>query len=1435
MKSAATKLRDADPQAGPIIAALVEQAQDVRVDDVTTPISQPEVDETAFDAASAEQLGLQVRDGRSGGVAQVGLGERGDVDIDALEATPEAQERIALVEEQQRILDEANAEALAAENANMLARREQAAQDMWSQHFPDLDYGTLSPQQREIWEDFIAGVEELSDADRAATMERAIPKVRKEVTGATQPTERASTADRGDTAGREEAVSERPEEGGSVQTSGRAQEDNAGSGARAAPRITVRKRRRITRPGESLDETSVGTSRDAFETIVKNVLGRRSNWRLHVYDTPEAAIEDGVSPEALGGSSGRGAFGWVETRNGIRHATFILSRVAVGREMGAFFHEVGAHIGLESALTPQTLSRMARQIRQWAGSSSDSVEATAAKAALARVGAAQTPADQLNRELLAYFVEEAVNGGVNPTAMQQSSAIARFFRQLWTAIKRALGRSNVKTDAMSAQDFVDLAYGLARVEMNMPDPVPTDDTGAIQFGEPSFSSASADIARANIERMPDSVRNAVDYLWTAAKNAARNVQYGLSYTHDLADFVSRTVEPLKADVKRFMQAVNAIKVEQSRREQRLSAIVDKFNGIKDKRTRDMVQSYLFDSRDAQAWGYQPDWRGPVDIDADYQARFNNLRDADAQQVIRDVNRLMHDNLQDKQRLINERITKTFDDRIAATTDADEQAQLATERDAALKKLAKELVEIDGPYAPYKRHGTYVVQGMSAEMDQARLDNDTKRIEELRTDPAHYQLEFADSLFEAKKRQRELAETFGENASYWEKAEWRDNTVVGLPEVDRLRSLIAGMDANDSAEARRNKQLLNMAEDLALRVMSESHARQSSQHAKKIPGADRDMMRSFVAQGRADAHYIANLMHLSESNDAMTSITRIVEDPATRSQTDVSRADMTKMANALYWHHGKNLNYVETPMQDRLAVVSSAWYLLFSPAYYLQNLSQVAMMSVPYMAGRHGYAKTIAATIQAYKDIKDMVVSAGKFEHYDTSKVPDDVKHVIQALEDSGAINITMDLELGRIADTSDSALGQASRKFDQTVRRLPAKVETINRVVTGIAAYRLLKADGARSDEHAINYARKVINKTHGDYSDTPKWISPKFIPGAKVLFQFRKFQLIQIAYMARLLNSSMAGASVEEREMARRALLFTLSHYGALAGGLGLPGMGFIQSVVGLLGGMFGDENEPWDPDSQILGLREAADSLGFAPEVTDILLNGLPAIFDVNVTSKLGAQNALSLLPYTRTDTRQMGDYEKLVTAALGPSAGLGSKLWNATGNFQRGDYYRMLEQGLPTGIGDAVQAYRMWAVGERAFNGDITVTPEEMDLWDFVQAGTGFAPADKQKRFEATRQLRAFETRFSQRTSDLKREYVSAHRDKDQARKRELAAEWRELQQAKREAGFRASPLSELRGAPADARRRERNTEGGVQFDRGNRRFVRRQAELLGQPST
>lgn len=147
-------------------------------------------------------------------------------------------------------------------------------------------------------------------------------------------------------------------------------------------------------------------------------------------------------------------------------AVLIANRIPAGQGRSIFLHELGSHLGLQRMLTEREFGALTGKIISWANRNDNSLETRLAKRAVERVNQAgeSDPTQRLN-ELTAYFVEEAVRAGIDPTKTNHSTELLQWMRRLWAGIKVALRKLGVNPDKLTAQDVVELAYGAARLNV----------------------------------------------------------------------------------------------------------------------------------------------------------------------------------------------------------------------------------------------------------------------------------------------------------------------------------------------------------------------------------------------------------------------------------------------------------------------------------------------------------------------------------------------------------------------------------------------------------------------------------------------------------------------------------------------------------------------------------------------------------------------------------------------------------------------------------------------------------------------------------------------------------------------------------------------------------------------------------------------------------
>jgi hypothetical protein len=952
--------------------------------------------------------------------------------------------------------------------------------------------------------------------------------------------------------------------------------------------------------------------------------------------------------------------------------------------------------------------------------------------------------------------------------------------------------------------------------------------GAQKGGKVKFSLKKArETTAKQLDKLPKPIRTPLQSMMDNIYDFAKKGLPFFSFTEDLADMAAKYVPSAKKYVN-LMKERQAIRTKFERNVdlilQKYDALPSEVKGTGEK----SVNRFLKDTTMSGKWAYNPGWIKKFDeekdIDPALKARFDAMPDK-AQALIKEVFSHGQSTLLAMQKAVNENINTEYDALIAAATavnDTKEVAELTKKKAATLTEYNTLMrTNSSKPYAPLKRFGNYVVVGKS----QQYIDNETmaasktaapdkiaearKKLRELEKNEDHYFVQFAETAGEANAIVRDEAG----NYDYLENFEKDSSQGFGVRDLNdvfnRLRNMVEeGTDSNLSETSQ--KVLNRLMADLKLTLLSESSARQSERRRKNVAGAEDDMMRSFATQGRATASFIASMENSGDIYDTL----REMKKEADGYDGAGTRAERRRYYNEFMKRHFMGMDYQPSPFVDKALSTTSMWMLLTNPAYYLQNMTQPFMMSLPVIAGKHGYNRSWKEMTRAYTDISSVIRKYGIGEE-SYAKLPEDVRQVIETLVNRGRIDISLEQDLGRWRSSEDSKLakfGQAS----ELLRSMAQDIETINRVATAVAAYRL---EVKRSNPtNATNYADKIIYTTHGDYSgfNAPR-ISRSSI--GRLATQFRKFQLIQISLMARLFNDAFKGQDADTRMIGKRALAFTIGHTAVMGGLMGLPGFAAIAALYGML---FGDEDEPDNPE---LALRRAIGDEAIA----DLLLKGVPAALGLDLSGKLGMGQMLSVMPYTDITLSRKGVYEAIGTLVTGPFGGLLAKSAEGMSYIGRGDYYKGIEQLVPTGLSNAMKGYRYGTEGITSKTGDVTMSPDDISTVDAFMVALGLPTktiTDRQFLQSAKFEYDQF---YNEKTSELKREYVRAYSEGDATARGEVMEEWRKLQESRARNGYTKQPLSTLLKAPQEKAKRERNTVGGVAVNKANRGFVRQTSEL------
>lgn len=854
----------------------------------------------------------------------------------------------------------------------------------------------------------------------------------------------------------------------------------------------------------------------------------------------------------------------------------------------------------------------------------------------------------------------------------------------------------------------------------------------------------------------------------------------------------------------------------------------------------------------EKWAFMPDYfvgddrkaLDKIELDADLKRWYDGLS-TEGQKSVREAYRLNYQQLKDMQKAVLDNTATQFDALIEAAKDETAKKKLTAEKAASLDRY-RTMLQMDPtrPYAPLRQDGDWVVVGRSKELVDAIKANDYSTVRKLEESADHYYVDFAQTRPEALKIARGLEGTYAAT-QYFRKAQSEENLYGGgdvMYAFQKLNALMQDLQVKDEMK----QQVRNAVAQLQLQVMAANSARKSELRRRNIATGHVDMVKTTLSHGRSTAQFIASVSH----NDKILESLRLMGQEVRTFGPD--REAKQEVYNSIVGHYMAGLQpQPQNTLADKLTGFSSGWMLLFSPSYYIQQALQNLMLTMPAVAARYGYSDTYAAFKKAYAEVAKAWVDTGATGQLNIDLIDEKYRPLAIFISESGALDVGLDREMGSL--TADSG-GSNSKPFEKAInflRGTTRKIEAINRLSAAIAVYELsgsegrgapVSVDAAAYSEYKKDFeatypeltaltpkryaaaleALSTINETHGDYSFAN---ASNFLrnPLGRVVFQFQKFRMIVAGLYVRAFYNAFRDPNLSpaERRVARRTLMFVSGHAAIMGGLIGSPAAAIFVLIYNLLSG---DDEERGDLERDI---REAVGD----DTIANLLLRGVPSLAGVDVSGTLGLGNLLSVAPYTDLPSDRES-YAKYILSLTGPAiGGIGANTFDAVSLMGDGNYYKALERLMPRGIGAASKSLREATTGETTARGDTLTQPIDLGAVEAIWGTLGLSPIARVNRQYARNQFYKDEKFYQDRAADIKRAYADAYKDDNSTAMTALRLEWRGLQDARRERGFKTQSVLDLVKAPREQALREKRTVGGVPFTPGTEGRARQITETAG----
>ena len=226
----------------------------------------------------------------------------------------------------------------------------------------------------------------------------------------------------------------------------------------------------------------------------------------------------------------------------------------------------------------------------------------------------------------------------------------------------------------------------------------------------------------------------------------------------------------------------------------------------------------------------------------------------------------------------------------------------------------------------------------------------------------------------------------------------------------------------------------------------------------------------------------------------------------------------------------------------------------------------------------------------------------------------------------------------------------------------------------------------------------------------------------------------------------------------------------------------------------------------------------------VADILLGGIPRGVGLDLTKKLGAGDMMSILPFYEFRPQDgRSNFQAGLAAALGPWTSLGDKAMRSAQYFANGDPYKAVETSMPTGLSNAMKAFRYGTEGATSKGGDKLIGSDKFSAIDLFQQALGFTPKQITDYNRVKGSMFRHERAFGDMADQIHKDFNEARRSGDTKAMAKAREEWKKLQDQRYTAGFKRQSMSLLLKNASAQGKRDRTRVNGIAVDKNNRRFV------------
>jgi hypothetical protein len=354
--------------------------------------------------------------------------------------------------------------------------------------------------------------------------------------------------------------------------------------------------------------------------------------------------------------------------------------------------------------------------------------------------------------------------------------------------------------------------------------------------------------------------------------------------------------------------------------------------------------------------------------------------------------------------------------------------------------------------------------------------------------------------------------------------------------------------------------------------------------RAVIGQSTDVGRAAAQYGRQIGNALASVQSGHDRVNALEALNKLaseMNDSANGIRSDVLK-ELQKRENM------KSGPLVNNQWENDLMTINSI-DKLGSPASWMLNGTQVAMLTFNVLGGQFGFAESAKAVGSAYQRIGALTAvttglknTGAAVTQWSKSEIdPDDpvasirtnlgvkYKDLIDALVARHDIAEGVGIENAEQFTANRGVWGRSLSKVERIMRQMPNTIEAINRTTTAVASYDLARKNGMDHQE-AIQYATDNVRRTQFRYDrvNRARWMNQN--RAMKFFFTFKQFGFNSYQLIAEAAEKAFKGSSQEEKMIGAKQLAGVVLTQALVAGALAIPGMEAVKMIL-ILGAALG------------------------------------------------------------------------------------------------------------------------------------------------------------------------------------------------------------------------------------------------------------------------